>query len=160
MAKHKALFLDRDGVVNHDDGYTHRVDDVRYMDGVFDFCRRAKASGFLIFIITNQAGIARGYYSEAQFHRLMQAMQARFEKEGAGLSGYYFCPHHPEFTGECSCRKPRPGMILQAAREHGLALGESMLIGDKPSDIEAGRAAGVGRCEMFDGTWPEIVTSY
>ena len=140
----KALFLDRDGVVNKDVGYAHRVDQIEFMPGIFELCRAAHAAGELIIIVTNQSGIGRGYYSEADFHALMQWMCERFTEEGASITAYYFCPHLPEDA--CHCRKPQPGMILQAAREWNIDLAHSRLIGDKESDLEAGRAVGLGKC--------------
>jgi D-glycero-D-manno-heptose 1,7-bisphosphate phosphatase len=149
---HKAIFLDRDGVINRDTGYAHLPEQIEFLPGLFDFCRAAHAQGYMLIVITNQAGIARGFYSEETFHALMHWMEERFKKEGAPLSGYYFCPHHPD--ANCNCRKPKPAMILQAADEHDIDLAHSILIGDKQSDIEAGRTAGVGRLELFSGLWP------
>jgi len=99
--------------------------------------------GYLLFIITNQAGIARGYYTEEQFHVLIDWMIKQFENQGVLIKKVYLCPYHPDFTGGCECRKPNPGMILQAAKEFDIDLSESILIGDKESDIEAGERAGV-----------------
>lgn len=140
--KTKALFLDRDGVINADVGFAHAPEQIIFLPGFFDLCRAAYASGERIIIVTNQSGIARGLYTEAQFHALMCWMMERFEKEGCPITAYYFCPHMPE--AGCDCRKPKPGMILQAAREWNIDLAASRLIGDKESDLEAGRAAGVG----------------
>lgn len=153
---HKALFLDRDGVINIDHGYVSHPERVEFLSGLFDFCRAAHARGYLLIIVTNQAGIARGLYDEAQFHGLMAWMKERFELEGAPVAAYYFCPHHPDFTGPCECRKPAPGMVLEAIKEHNIDPAQSMLIGDKESDLEAGRAAGVGRVELFSGSWPAL----
>lgn len=146
----KALFLDRDGVVNHDTGYAHRPEEITFVDGIFELCRRARRKDFEIIIITNQAGIGRGYYTEAQFHALMKWMGERFAREGAPITAYYFCPHHPEHgIGEylcaCECRKPAPGMLHAARARHNLDMRASVLIGDNETDLAAGRAAGVGR---------------
>lgn len=161
MAKHKALFLDRDGVINIDTGHTHRIEDITYIHGIFDFCKRAHEANYKIIIITNQSGIARGLYGKPEFHHLMRIMAERFKEENCPWTAYYFCPHHPDFGNaryrqHCDCRKPKPGMILQAASEWNIDLAQSILVGDKESDIEAGKAAGVGRLELFTGTFPEL----
>jgi D-glycero-D-manno-heptose 1,7-bisphosphate phosphatase len=111
----KALFLDRDGVINVDVGYAHSPEQITFVSGIFDVCRTAVAQGYQLIIITNQSGIGRGYYSEEQFHVLMQWMSKEFEKEGCPLTAYYYCPHTP--ADGCDCRKPKAGMILQAAKE-------------------------------------------
>ena len=143
----KALFLDRDGVVNVDVGYAHRPEQIEFMPNIFDIARAAHAAGDLIIIITNQSGIGRGLYSEADFHALMTWMCERFATEDAPITAYYFCPHRPE--DGCACRKPRPAMILQAAKDWNIDLAHSRLIGDKESDMEAGRAAGVAELELI-----------
>ena len=137
----RALFLDRDGVINKDIGFACLPEQIEFMPGIFDVCRAAHASGELIIIITNQSGIGRGLYSEAQFHALMEWMKERFAGEGAPITSYYFCPHLPE--DGCECRKPKPGMLLRAAKEWNIDLAHSRLIGDKETDLEAGRAAGI-----------------
>lgn len=144
-----ALFLDRDGVINEDGGYTHRIEDFRFIDDIFDIGRQARQLGWRIFVITNQAGIGRGLYTEADFLRLTEWMQQRFVVEQAPIDRVYFCPYHPtealgDYRRESPMRKPNPGMILQARDEFGIDLARSVLIGDKASDIEAGRRAGVG----------------
>lgn len=144
------LLLDRDGVINVDHGYVYRIEQFEFMPGIFDLCRTARALGHRIAVITNQAGIARGLYSEDDFHTLTAWMQARFAQEGAPVDRVYFCPTHPTagigaYRVDSSFRKPGPGMVLQAAAELGLDLARSTLLGDKASDAEAGLAAGVGR---------------
>jgi D-glycero-D-manno-heptose 1,7-bisphosphate phosphatase len=144
-----ALFLDRDGVVNVERHYVHRVEDFEFVEGIFELCRLAITKGMLIVIITNQAGIGRGYYSEAQFLALTNWMNARFNESGAPVSGVYFCPFHPEhgvgkYKRDSFDRKPNPGMILRARDDLNLDLARSILIGDKPSDIVAGNMAAVG----------------
>ena len=146
--KRPALFLDRDGVINVDHGYVHRPDQFEFIDGIFDLCRRARDLGYLIVVVTNQAGIGRGYYTEQAFHELTEWMKQRFRDEGIDIAAVYFCPHHAEhgvgmYRSECEWRKPNPGMLLAAAREHGIDLSVSVLVGDKVSDIEAGRRAGL-----------------
>lgn len=151
----KALFLDRDGVINHDPGYVHRPEQVEFIDGIFELCRAAVTRGYLIIIITNQAGIGRGYYTEAQFHSLMDWMRARFAAEGAPITEVYFCPSHPEhgigaYRIDSPDRKPNPGMILKAQQAFALDLTASLLIGDKSGDCEAGARAGVGVRLLYD----------
>jgi len=139
----KALFLDRDGVINIDKNYVHKIDDFEFVDGIFDLCRKKQNDGYLIFVITNQAGIARGFYDEDDFAKLTMWMTEQFEARGIVITKVYFCPHHPDFDGDCDCRKPKPGMILQAAKEFDIDLTGSLLIGDKKSDLDAGRNAGI-----------------
>ena len=140
----KALFLDRDGVVNIEKNYLYKIEEFEFCEGIFQLCRYFQRRGYLIVIITNQSGIARGYYSEDDFLKLTRYMLDAFKSEGIEISSLKFCPHHPDFTGICECRKPSNGMILSAAKELNIDLSSSILIGDKLSDIEAGRSAGVG----------------
>ena len=145
-----ALFLDRDGVINIDSGYIYRKEDFIFIDGIFELVAAAKNAGFLCIIVTNQAGIGRGMYSEAQFHELMDWVSAQFMEHGGQIDATYFCPNHPEhglgpYKKRCDFRKPKPGMILKAAREHSVDLAQSILVGDKETDIEAAVSAGVGR---------------
>lgn len=151
-----ALFLDRDGVINHDTGYVHRADQVVFLDGIFDLCRAARQGGYRTVVVTNQAGIARGLYSEVEFHKLMDWMKARFVEEGAAIDAVYFCPHHPEhglgaYRRQCSCRKPEPGLLLDAQRDLSLDFSNSILVGDRISDIEAARRANVARRVLLSG---------
>lgn len=146
----KCVFFDRDGVINYEKGYVHKIEDFEFMPDVFDCMRRFQEAGFGIVIITNQAGIGRGYYTEKEFCHLCEWMNAQFASSNVFIDGVYFCPHHPThgigvYNTGCTCRKPKPGMILQAQKELGLNLSESLLIGDKVSDVLAGKNAGVGR---------------
>ena len=154
MPSRPALFLDRDGVINVDRAYVHRVEDFEFIDGIFDLCRQARLRDYLIFVVTNQAGIARGYYSEADFLNLTQWMCSQFVAAGAAIDKVYFCPFHAEYglgkyKVDSPLRKPNPGMILQAAREYDVDLAGSVLVGDMDTDIEAGLAAGVGLNLLF-----------
>jgi D-glycero-D-manno-heptose 1,7-bisphosphate phosphatase len=147
----KALFLDRDGVINVDHGYVCTPERTEFIDGIFDLCRVARQRGYLIVVVTNQAGIARGYYSEQDFLGYMDWMRGVFVEQGIPLDAVYYCPHHPtdgigDYLRACECRKPEPGMILAAQRDLGIDLKRSVLVGDKPSDLQAGDAAGVGTC--------------
>lgn len=145
----RALLLDRDGVINVDHGYVHRIQDFEFVDGIFDLARAAHRARYQLCVITNQAGIARGFYSEKQFHELTAWMCGEFASRGAPIAKVYFSPYHPteglgSYRKDDISRKPHPGMILQAQAEFDLDLASSILIGDKASDIRAGIAAGVG----------------
>tara|TARA_Y100000739_G_C20563716_1_gene444299 strand:+ start:106 stop:702 length:597 start_codon:yes stop_codon:yes gene_type:complete len=155
----RALLLDRDGVINVDYGYVHHSGNFEFIDGIFEVARAAHASGYKLVVITNQAGIARGYYSEQQFHQLTEWMCNEFFNEGVPIEKVYFSPFHPTaglgaYKKDDVSRKPHPGMIHQAQREMNLNLGNSILIGDKASDIQAGIAAGVGLNILFDQKQP------
>ena len=148
-----ALFLDRDGVINIDHAYVHRREDFDFVDGIFDLVRTARERGYLVFVITNQAGIGRGKYSEADFHALTEWMSGEFAARGAAIDKVYFCPYHAEhgvgvYKQESPFRKPNPGMILQAAQEFDVDLAASVLLGDMETDIQAGTRAGVG-CNLL-----------
>ncbi|MCU4674222.1 D-glycero-beta-D-manno-heptose 1,7-bisphosphate 7-phosphatase [Catenovulum sp. 2E275] len=146
----KALLLDRDGIINHDFAYVHKIEDFKFTDHIFALCKQAQSLGYLIVVVTNQAGIARGYYTEQDVRQLHQWMIAEFAKQEITISKAYYCPHHPEYGGtqylhNCLCRKPMPGMLLQAKREFNLDLTQSVMIGDRESDVKAALAAGVNR---------------
>ncbi len=145
----KALFLDRDGVININHGYVHTADQTQWVPGIFELCGAARDAGYPLIVVTNQAGIARGYYTETQFVAYTRWMHEQFAQRGVPLLATYYCPHHAEagvgdYRVECDCRKPRPGMLLAAARDFDLRLSECLLIGDMPSDQQAAAAAGVG----------------
>jgi D-glycero-D-manno-heptose 1,7-bisphosphate phosphatase len=147
-AKRKAAFIDRDGVINEERNYVHRVEDFVLLPGVVQGLTLLRDAGFLLVVVTNQAGIARGYYDRAAVDRLHEHLRSELRAGGVELDAIYLCPHHsqgsvPAFAIACDCRKPAPGMLLQAAVDLDIDLPASVLIGDKPSDIEAGRRAGV-----------------
>jgi D-glycero-D-manno-heptose 1,7-bisphosphate phosphatase len=147
--KTPALFLDRDGVINVDHGYVHTPDKFDFLPSIFELVAAAKQAGYLVVVVTNQAGIGRGYYNEAHFLMLTDWMKARFVENGGQIDAVYFSPYHPEhgvgqYLRDSDCRKPAPGMLLQGERDLNIDLQRSILIGDKFSDMAAGRAAGVG----------------
>ncbi|MFK5985134.1 MAG: D-glycero-beta-D-manno-heptose 1,7-bisphosphate 7-phosphatase [Pseudomonadota bacterium] len=147
-SKQPAIFLDRDGVINLDHEYVYQIKDFIFIDDVFSSCLRFQQLGYQIVIITNQSGIARGYYTPADFEILNQWMLEQFKNKGIDIKDVYYCPHHAEkgiaqYKIKCDCRKPQPGMLLQAAKEHNIDLPKSILIGDNISDIKAGKAAGL-----------------
>ena len=146
----RALFLDRDGVVNIEKKYVFHIEDFEFIDGIFDLCLQFQTAGYLLFIVTNQAGIARGYYTESDYQHLTDWMLFELKKRGIHIAKVYHCPHHPDFTGKCECRKPNPGMILKARDEFSLDLAESILIGDKQSDIESGIQAKISTNLLFN----------
>lgn len=144
--KRRALFLDRDGVINVNHGYVHTPENFDFIDGIFDVCRHAQHLGYLLIIVTNQAGIGRGFYTEDDFLRLTEWMKQQFRYQGININAVYFCPDHPEhgqgqYRRDSDCRKPKPGMILKAIEQFNIDPSTSVLIGDKESDITAGRAA-------------------
>lgn len=146
----RAVFLDRDGVVNVDHGYVGRWEDFEFVPGAVDAMRRLHQAGWQLVVVTNQSGVARGYYTEADYEALTERMKAELAAAGAPLAGVYHCPHHPKgsvaaYARDCDCRKPAPGMILRAAGELTIDLAASVLVGDKDSDLQAADAAGVGR---------------
>lgn len=156
----KALFLDRDGVVNHEVGYLYSSEDVRWVEGIFELCRLAVGREYKLVVVTNQSGIGRELYTEAQFETLMQWMRAEFVAQGVALDAVYFCPYHPvhglgEYKREHEDRKPGPGMLLRAARDLGLDLGLSVMVGDRCSDISAANAAGLRQAFLMRGTEAE-----
>lgn len=144
-----ALFLDRDGVINVDTGYVHTPEECVFIDGIFELTRQAREAGCPVVVVTNQAGIGRGYYTEAQFHAFMDWMRGEFRRHGSALDAVYYCPDHPvhgigKYRRDTDMRKPGPGMFLQAARELDIDLAHSLMVGDSPTDMAAARAAGVG----------------
>lgn len=144
----KALFLDRDGVINIDKNHVYKIKDFEFLDGIFELCRYFQDLGFIILVITNQAGIAKGYYSESDFNKLTNWMIGEFKKRNIVISKVYHCPHHPDFS-TCDCRKPKPGMIFEAFKEFNLDLENSFLFGDKESDLEAGKRAGINNLYLI-----------
>jgi len=142
-ALRKALFLDRDGVVNVEKNYLHTIEDFELMEGIVEVCRHYQAQGYVIIIVTNQSGIARGLYTEADFSRLSDWMVEYFNTLGVTLTHIYHCPHHESIDGECECRKPNAGMFLAAQQAYDLNMAASVMIGDNERDIEAALKAGV-----------------
>ena len=152
----KALFLDRDGVVNHEVGYLHAAKDVRWVEGIFDLCQVAAGLGYKLVVVTNQSGIARGMYTEVQYEELTAWMLEEFVKQGVALDAVYFCPFHPEgvgkYKGEHEDRKPGTGMLRRAAKDLQLELGWSVMVGDRCTDMVAANAAGLRQAFLLAGT--------
>ena len=147
----KALFLDRDGVVNVEKNYLHKIEDFELMEGIIDVCRAYQEQGYLILIVTNQSGISRGYYTEEDFALLSRWMVEHFKELGITITHIYHCPHHESIDGVCECRKPEPGMFVRAQREYDLDMAASVMIGDNERDIEAAVRAGVGMNILLSG---------
>jgi len=143
----QAVFLDRDGTINHDCGYLHRVEDFAFLPGAAGAIERLRSAGFLIVVVTNQSGIARGLYGAEELGRLHRYILDQLARAETAIDAFYFCPHHPEvgqggLRTKCSCRKGEAGLLVQAAAELDIDLKNSYMVGDKASDVEAGRRAG------------------
>jgi D-glycero-D-manno-heptose 1,7-bisphosphate phosphatase len=143
-----AAFLDRDGVLNHDLDYVHRPEDFRWIDGAQAAIKQLNDAGYYVIVVTNQSGVARGYFEEVAVHRLHAWMNDELRRIGAHIDAFYHCPYHPEakveaYRRQSEDRKPGPGMLLCAKREWPIDWERSFLIGDKPSDMQAAAAAGV-----------------
>jgi D-glycero-D-manno-heptose 1,7-bisphosphate phosphatase len=139
MIEHKALFLDRDGIVNEDVSYAHRPEQIRFCDGIFDLCSHALEKGYLLLVMTNQAGVAKGHFTEADVEHLHRWMGEQFALRNLTITAFYHCPYHKdgvvgEYRRDDLCRKPKPGMFLKAAKDHNIDLSRSLMVGDKPSD--------------------------
>ena len=137
----KTIFLDRDGVINKEVNYLYKIEDFEFIDGVFDAFLYFQGLGYEIIIVTNQSGIYRRYYSVADYQILTAWMLNQFENKGIKILDIFYCPHGPNST--CKCRKPKPGMLLEAAIKHNIDLNNSWMIGDKEVDMEAARKAGI-----------------
>jgi len=147
----KAAFIDRDGVLNEERAFVHRAEDFVFLPGAVEALRLLQGAGFSLVVITNQSGIARGLYPEADYLALTGHMRAQLAAAGISLDAVEHCPHLPDapverYRADCDCRKPKPGMLRRAIQALDIAPGDSFLVGDRLSDVEAGRAAGMGRC--------------
>ncbi|SET11857.1 D-glycero-beta-D-manno-heptose 1,7-bisphosphate 7-phosphatase [Thorsellia anophelis] len=143
-----AIFLDRDGTLNLDKGYVHKIDDFKFFDGVIDSLKKLQEMDYLLVLVTNQSGIARGLFSESDFIQLTEWMDWSLADRGVNLDGIYYCPHHKdslidEYCLSCDCRKPKPGMLLDAAAELEIDLSKSIMVGDKIDDLVAAFEAGI-----------------
>ena len=150
-AARRAVFLDRDGVLNQDRGYVSRPEDFEWLPGVMHALRALQRSGWCLVVVTNQSGIARGLYGPAEFENLTAWMHSELAQHGITLDAVYHCPHLPDaplavWRRQCDCHKPAPGMLRRAARDLKLDLSSCVMIGAEPADIAAGRAAGTAAC--------------
>lgn len=154
-----AVFLDRDGVINVDTGYVHEAAGFRFIAGVPEALARLQAAGWRLVVVTNQSGLARGYYSAQQYRALTAHMRRSLAAHGVHLDAVLHCPHLPDaavvrYRRACRCRKPLPGLLLRAAGAYRLDLARSVMVGDKLGDLQAGRAAGVGQCLLLRSGQP------
>ena len=158
----KAIFFDRDGTLNVDVHYLHDPADFVWVDGAIEAIRWANEHGYLVIVVTNQSGVARGYYDEAAVHHLHDWMNTELEKHNAHIDAFYYCPHHtegklPAYTKSCDCRKPAPGMILRAIAEHDIDPAASWMFGDAESDVAAAENAGVRGVRYAGGSLCELI---
>jgi len=150
-SKQRAIFLDRDGVINIEVNYLSDPKDFVFIDGTIEALKILKEKGYLLIVITNQSGIARGYYDQERLAKIHSKMTDILKDHEMVLDDIFFCPHHPKFTGLCDCRKPNPGMILKAADKYRINLEESYMVGDTLKDIKAGRNAGCQTALVLTG---------
>ena len=137
----KTIFLDRDGVVNKEIRYLYKLSDFEFIDGIFDACLYFQKLDYEIIIVTNQSGIARSYYNENDYLKLTEWMLGQFNDNGINILDIFYCPHSPESF--CDCRKPKPGMLIEAKNKYNISMRDSWMIGDKETDIEAANLAGI-----------------
>ena len=141
--KNKAVFLDRDGVLNHETGdYICRIEDFQILDN-FNALKTLQTRGYLLLVATNQGGLAKGWYTENELAKMHTYLKETYLSSGVTITDIFYCPHHPDFTGECDCRKPKPGLLLQGIEKYNIDPSKSYFIGDRERDVEAGTAAGV-----------------
>ena len=160
----KAAFLDRDGVINRDTAYIADWSEFEFLPGAIEGMRLLQEAGYKLIVVTNQSGIARGIFSESTYQMLTAKMKATLAEHGVVLTEVYFCPHHPTegqgpYLMACECRKPAPGMLTQAIADFGLDTAVSLMIGDKASDIEAGRRAGVANLYRVRSDYDDVEDS-
>ena len=139
----KTIFLDRDGVINKEKNYLYKIDEFEFIDGIFDSCKYFLKLGYKLVIITNQSGIARGFYTEKEYNILSRWMINQFLEKKIEILDVFHCPH--DQNAECNCRKPKPGMFLSAQKKHNIDFSESWMIGDKEIDITSANAAGINQ---------------
>ncbi len=144
----KAVFFDRDGVLNHDYGYVYKIQDFFWMQGAKEAIALCKSKGYKVFVVTNQSGVARGLYKEDDIQKLHAHVQEELKEINTSIDDFAYCPHHPEgkveaYTKKCECRKPAAGMILDLAKKHDIDLSQSFMLGDHVRDVEAAQNAGM-----------------
>lgn len=162
MKKRPAVFFDRDGVLNLDRGYLYKTEELEWMPGAIEAIKLLYDRGYFVFVVTNQSGVARGFFEEEDVYALHSYMAEEVEKHNAVIHSFYFCPHHPEGETEkyrkaCKCRKPLPGLIEQACQEWPVDLAASFLIGDMQRDLDAAKAVGIPGYLFFEGNLYDFV---
>ena len=151
-----AIFLDRDGIINEDINYLYKIDEFEFIDGIFDSCLFLINLGFKIIIITNQSGIARGFYTESDYQKLTQWMLSKFSEKKIYILDVFHCPHGPESS--CCCRKPKPGMFLEAKLKYDINMKKSWMIGDNERDIVAANSAGISKTILLDKNHTKLLS--
>jgi D-glycero-D-manno-heptose 1,7-bisphosphate phosphatase len=156
MNKKPAVFFDRDGVLNHDIGYLYRKEDFEWIDGAIQAIKYFNEHGYWVFVITNQSGVARDYYSESDVQNLHEWMNNELKRHGAHIDAFYYCPHHvvgdnEKYRLDCECRKPKPGLIQRAIQEWPVQMNGSFMVGDKQSDIECAESANIAGIQFLSG---------
>lgn len=142
----KAAFFDRDGTINVNFGHVYKLNELEFIPGVPEIIKKHNDEGIPVIVVTNQAGIAKGLYTEEEMHRFNNHLNECLKIEyDAHIDAFYFCPHHPEYTGECECRKPKAGMFFKAAKDFKIDLEQSVMYGDKETDRIAAMTAGIGK---------------
>ena len=139
----KAAFFDRDGTINIDKGHVYKIEDFEFIKGAKELIKSYNDKGYKVIVVSNQAGIAKGYYKKQDVDKLHEYINQELKKINAHIDAFYICPHHPDYTGECNCRKPKTGMIEKAIKDFDIDVKESVLYGDKPWDIECGEKCGI-----------------
>lgn len=147
----KALFLDRDGVINIDYGHVYKVEDFHFIFGIFEFVKEYYKRGYLIIIISNQAGVAKGLYTKDDLDRIDKYMKERFLANGIKITDSFYCTHHP--LDRCNCRKPKPGLFNIAKEKYNIKMENSVMVGDKMSDLEAANLAGIKELIFLKGKY-------
>lgn len=160
----RAIFLDKDGTLIEDVPYNVRPELIRFAEGVMEGLRQLKKKGYLLVVVSNQSGVARGYFPEQRLHAVQERLQEMLRTAGVQIDAFYFCPHHPDgqlqaYAKNCECRKPKPGMILQAAAAYNIDLSKSWMVGDILNDIEAGNTAGCNTILIDNGNETEWLVS-
>lgn len=155
--KNKAIFLDRDGTINKDTRYVFLIEDMKILPDVVNGLKRFQKLGYKLIVITNQSGIARGYYTLQDAERFDAELARRLEKEGIIIEKFYQCPHHPDFTDECDCRKPKKGLVVQAAKEFDIDPEQSLFVGDMDGDILLGRNCGGTTFRIKNNIHPQTI---
>ncbi|MEO0106510.1 MAG: D-glycero-beta-D-manno-heptose 1,7-bisphosphate 7-phosphatase [candidate division WOR-3 bacterium] len=163
--KNKAVFLDRDGTINIDKGYVHRIEDFEFIEGAVEAIGILNENGFKVIVITNQSGIGRGYYTEKDVEKLHQYINSELAKHNARIDAFYFCPHHPtealgKYRMECNCRKPKTGLFEKALRDFDIDAQKSYVIGNSITDIESGRKIGARTILLTDQPIPDNISDF